>query len=611
VDLHFGGAVPTADERAAVDAVLGTEAAASVRTAVVGHAARAERHLLLPVLHAVQDRVGWISPGALDYACRRLTVPPAEAYGVATFYALLETTPTPRDVAHVCDDVVCRVRGAEAVCADLTTRLGADGHPAPGASATWHRSPCLGHCEAAPAALVVRAGERPAAAELGRASADSVLAALRGPLPAEPTAADVRASVPQVGDPSLRLLRRVGVVAPTDHAAWTAAGGGAGLRRAMELGAEATIAEVTASGLAGRGGAAFPTGRKWAAVAAAPARPHHLVCNADESETGTFKDRVLMEWDPFAVLEGMAIAAYATGCEKGWIYLRGEYPLSLSRLNAAIAAARQAGWIGPDAFGPGRGFDVEIRRGAGAYICGEETALFNSIEGKRGEPRSKPPYPTDVGLFGKPTVVNNVETLANVPLILAEGAAAYVARGTKASPGTKLFCVSGDVARPGLYELELGATLRTLLALAGGMRDGRAFRATLLGGAAGTFVGPEILDVPLTGESLRPLGASLGSGAIMVVDDRADLLALVRRVARFFRDESCGQCVPCRVGTTRQEEALARLSPGPSPAPRAADRAVFADLGKVMKDASICGLGHTASVAVESGLALLARGEPV
>ncbi len=198
-----------------------------------------------------------------------------------------------------------------------------------------------------------------------------------------------------------------------------------------------------------------------------------------------------------------------------------------------------------------------------------------------------------------------------MPLILAEGGAAYKSRGTEASPGTKLFCLSGNVARPGLYELAFGATLRTLLDLAGGVADGRSLRAVLLGGAAGTFVGPEILDVPLASESLRPLGASLGSGAIMIADDRADVLGLIRRVARFFRDESCGQCVPCRVGTVRQEEALARMSPGPSPASRAADRTLFADLGQVMKDASICGLGHTASAAVESGLALLARSEAV
>ncbi len=611
MDLHLAGVLPTAAERAAVDGVIGIEEAEHARTVSSGHEARSERHLLLPVLHAIQDRVGWISRGALEYACRRLTIPPAEAYGVATFYAMLDTTEAPAAVAHVCDDVSCRLNGAEALCAEMEARIGPAGEPAPGAAVAWHRSPCLGYCELAPAALVIKAGERPLAATLPRAKSTEILAALERAMPADPGLAAVKASVPQAGAPELRLLKRVGVVDPLDHAAWVKSGGLVGLRRALAIGPAATVAEVTASGLSGRGGAAFPTGRKWAAVAAAPLTPHHLVCNADESETGTFKDRVLMEWDPFALLEGMAIAAVATGCAKGWIYLRGEYPLARTRLEAAVALARKAGWIGADVLKSGIPFEIEIRRGAGAYICGEETALFNSIEGKRGEPRSKPPYPVLVGLFGQPTVINNVETLANVPLILAEGGAAYKSRGTEASPGTKLFCLSGNVARPGLYELAFGATLRTLLDLAGGVADGRSLRAVLLGGAAGTFVGPEILDVPLASESLRPLGASLGSGAIMIADDRADVLGLIRRVARFFRDESCGQCVPCRVGTVRQEEALARMSPGPSPASRAADRTLFADLGQVMKDASICGLGHTASAAVESGLALLARSEAV
>lgn len=604
MDLKITGPGPTAAERAAVDRVLGPEVAASPRTETSGHAARADRHLLLPVLHAIQDHVGWISHGALGYACQRLTVPPAEAYGVASFYSLLDTAPAPPNVAHLCDDVVCRMHGAESRCADLTAALGPEGHPPAGQTTTWHRSPCLGHCERGPVALVVRAGERPAAATLPAATSTDIVQALGGHLPPARGLEEARTVVPEAGSPSHRLLARIGSVDPHDYQGWLARGGLAGLRRALTIGPAATLTEVSTSGLSGRGGAAFPTGRKWAAVAAAPARPHYLVCNADESETGTFKDRVLLEWDPLAILEGLAIAAFAIGAEKAWIYLRAEYPLARARLEAAMTLARTAGWIGPSAFGPGRPFEIELRRGAGAYICGEETALFNSIEGKRGEPRSKPPFPTDVGLFGAPTVVNNVETIANVPLILAEGAASYLGRGTKGSPGTKLFCVSGSVRRPGLYERDFGLTLRELIALTGGVPEGRTLRTVLLGGAAGTFVGPEALDVPLASESLRPIGASLGSGAVMIVDDQADFPALLRRIAQFFRDESCGQCVPCRVGTVRQEESLARLKNGGSPA---AELPILADLAAVMKDASICGLGHTASAAVMSGLALLAR----
>jgi NADH-quinone oxidoreductase subunit F len=389
-------------------------------------------------------------------------------------------------------------------------------------------------------------------------------------------------------------------------AGYRAAGGYRALARAVEIGAAATIAEVTASGLVGRGGAAFPTGRKWDAVAKAPARPRYLVCNADESEPGTFKDRLLLEEDPFAVLEGMTIGAFAAGCERGYLYLRGEYPLAAARAQAAIDEARAAGLLGPDVMGAGFAFDVELRRGGGAYICGEETALFNSIEGKRGEPRNKPPFPVHVGLFGKPTVVNNVETLANVPLLLVEGGAAFAGVGTKGSAGSKLFCVSGRVARPGLYEVPFGSTLRELIAIAGGVPEDRAIRAVLLGGAAGTFVGPGDLDVPLTFEGVRAIGATLGSGVVLVFDETTDLPDVLARIAAFFRDESCGQCVPCRVGTVRQAELLARLRKG-GPMGSAADEvALLRELGQVMRDASICGLGQTASSAIESALVRLA-----
>jgi len=389
-------------------------------------------------------------------------------------------------------------------------------------------------------------------------------------------------------------------VDPRSLDAYRASDGYRALARALELGPAGVIEEVVASKLVGRGGAAFPTGRKWDAVAKAPARPHYLVCNADESEPGTFKDRLLMEEDPFAVVEGMTIAGYATGCERGYLYLRGEYPLAAERMAGAIEAARAAGLLGADVLGRGLAFDIEIRRGAGAYICGEETALFNSIEGKRGEPRNKPPFPVQVGLFGRPTVVNNVETLVNVPALLREGGTAYGGIGTSGSAGPKLFCVSGAVARPGLYEAPFGVTLRGLLELAGA----GPVRAVLLGGAAGVFVGPDQIDVPLTFEGTRAIGATLGSGVVMAFGEGADMLDVVRRIAEFFRDESCGQCVPCRVGTVRQEELLARLRSAGGAG--VADLALLRDLGQVMRDASICGLGQTASSAVESALARLA-----
>jgi NADH-quinone oxidoreductase subunit F len=299
----------------------------------------------------------------------------------------------------------------------------------------------------------------------------------------------------------------------------------------------------------------------------------------------------------------MTIAAYATGCSRGYLYIRGEYPDAEARMAGAIDAARASGLLGGDVAGSGFGFEIEIRRGAGAYICGEETALFESIEGGRGEPRNKPPFPVTHGLFGRPTIVNNVETLINVPLILRDGGAAYARIGTEGSTGPKLFCLSGHIARPGTYEVPFGATLGELLDLAGGVPSGRPIRAILLGGAAGAFVGPEQLDVPLTFEGTRAIGATLGSGVVLVFDDTVDLLDIARRIARFFRDESCGQCVPCRVGTVRQEELLARLIAGQPLGSRETELALLRDIGQAMRDASICGLGQTASSAIESALA--------
>ena len=609
MDLRFLDDRPTEDEREAVDALLGPpesgweggdRGSADRHVAFGGwEGTRQVRPLLLPALHAVNDRVGWVSRGALNYIAQRLTVPPAEVYGVLTFYALLSATPRPPRVVHVCDDLACRTQGAGAVIA----ALGPEGEPSADGAAAWHRSPCLGVCERAPAAMVIEAGAcrgsrwslpqlRPTCR--ARSRADRVAEAEEPP---------AEASVPQRGDASLVLLGRVGRVDPSSLADYRSQGGYAALRRALDLGPAGVIREVTDSRLQGRGGAAFPTGRKWDAVAAQPVRPHHLVCNADESEPGTFKDRVLMEGDPFAVIEAMTVAGFATGCERGYLYLRGEYPRARQRLEHAIVEARRQGFLGADVMGSGLSFDIEVFRGAGAYICGEETAIFNSIEGYRGEPRNKPPFPVEVGLFGLPTLVNNVETLVNVLPILMMGGPAYAAIGTETSTGPKLFCVSGRVQRPGVYEVPFGTTLAELLALAGGVPEGHELKAVLLGGAAGSFVRPDELDLPLTFEGTRAAGTTLGSGVVLVLDDSVELVPFLFRVAAFFRDESCGQCVPCRVGTVRQEEALHRLAAnGSDPTD---DLALLADVGQVMRDASICGLGQTASSAVESAIARL------
>jgi NADH-quinone oxidoreductase subunit F len=587
VDIRTTGGPATAEEMAAVDGVLGEPASiweggerrpADDHIAFGGRAARSQRPLLLPVLHAIQDRIGWVSRGALEYACRRLSIPPADAYGVVSFYGRFALEERPALALHVCDDIACKCAGADELCTALEGSVGPAGR-------TWHRSPCLGLCDRAPAALVERAGAIHEELQIAPINAQAAQAILDGGAWTEPMATAATFS-------GTNLLRRFGRVDPESIESYRQHGGFSALWRARELGPEGVIRELTEARLLGRGGAAFPTGRKWDSVSKAPVRPHYLVCNADESEPGTFKDRELLELDPFAVVEAMTIAAFATGCEKGYLYVRGEYPLARRRIANAIAQATAGGFLD---------FDIEVRRGAWAYICGEETALFNSIEGKRGEPRNKPPFPVQAGLFGKPTLVNNVETLVNVLDIVTDGGAAFAATGTADSTGTRLFCLSGHVRKPGLYEVPMGTTLRALIDIAGGLHEGRTLQAVLLGGAAGSFVTEQQLDVPLSFEGTRAIGATLGSGAVIVLDDTADLKQILLRIARFFRDESCGQCVPCRVGTVRQEEVLHRLLTDR----KDSDIALLGDIAQAMRDASICGLGQTAANAIASGLTQL------
>jgi NADH-quinone oxidoreductase subunit F len=615
MDLRLTNQEPTEAERAAVDSVLGPPDSAWVggdrgddgHAAHGGHAARAQRHLLLPVLHALQGRVGWISQAGLGYACRRLTVPPAEAYGVASFYALFALEPRAPVVAHVCTDIACMCSGSGELVAELERTIGPSGERPSNGSAIWLESPCLGLCEQAPAVLVTRAGETPGDHSISHATAADVSAALAG---TSQQRTETLAPQTEDGGDGLRLLHRVGTVDPGSLDSYRSAGGYEALRTAFDIGPAGVIREVTDSKLLGRGGAAFPTGRKWDAVGRNPSMPHYIVCNADESEPGTFKDRVVVESDPFALIEALTVAGFATAAEHGYIYLRGEYPLAWSRLEHAIEQCRSRGLLGDDVMGRGFRFDIELRKGAGAYICGEETALFNSIEGYRGEPRSKPPFPVDKGLFAKPTVVNNVESLLNVLGILHDGGAAFARIGTEQSTGTRLFCLAGCVQRPGLYEAPFGVTLREVLEMAGGVRDGNELKAVLLGGAAGGFVGPDMLDLELSFEATRTAGATLGSGVVLVYDQTVDLVPILLRIAAFFRDESCGQCVPCRVGTVRQQEALLRLASDRPRGSVADETALLAEIAQAMRDASICGLGQTAANAIDSAINSLRVFEP-
>ncbi len=522
---------------------------------------------LLPALYAAQKHYGWLPQEVAADVATTLKVPLADVHGVIEFYSLFYNEPIGKRVIRVCTDPACALKGADEVLDHLCAQHGIQPDQTTlDAATTIEHAPCLGLCEHAPAALVDEQAETDINLKLGHYELGRPRSLVYG---------------------SLRLLTKNCGGETTSLADY---GEYAALKKARNMPPADVIAEIKASGLVGRGGAAFPTGIKWEGAANAPGDEKYVVCNADESEPGTFKDRVLLLDDPHSTIEGMCIAAHAIGASKGYIYLRGEYPYILPVLENALTEARKAGYLG-------RAFDIEIRLGAGAYICGEETALFESIEGKRGFPRVKPPFPTTQGLFGKPTAINNVETLCNVPLILEKGAADYRKIGTEKSPGPKLFCVSGDVAKPGLYEVPFGVTIRELLEMAGC----EAFQAVLFGGAAGAFATPDQLDVKLTFEDLRAAGLPLGSGVVMVFDETRDLRDVLARLGKFFAHESCGKCYPCQLGTQRQMEILDRIAAGKM---LAGDAERLGDVGWTMTDSSLCGLGQTAASAVLSAMKL-------
>jgi NADH-quinone oxidoreductase F subunit len=393
------------------------------------------------------------------------------------------------------------------------------------------------------------------------------------------------------------VLRNCGVIDPESIEEYIAQGGYQALGKALtEMTPADVVAELKASGLRGRGGAGFPTGLKWEFAARAKGDVKYVVCNADEGEPGTFKDRLILEGDPHSVIEGMTIAAYAVGAKKGYVYIRGEYALSIERLETALKQARKMGLLGRDIFGSGLEFDIEVRVGAGAYVCGEETALFESLEGGRGEPRLKPPYPTDVGLFGKPTVINNVETLANVAPIISHGAKWYRTLGTEGSPGTKVFTLTGDIVNEGLIEVPMGITLREVIyGIGGGIPEGRGFKMAQTGGTSGGCLPAELLDVPMDYDELAKVGSALGSGALLIMDDTHCIVDIARVFSRFFEHESCGKCVPCREGTMRLHEIMTRITTGEA-TPK--DIENLEALARTMAAACLCPLGQAAPVPV-------------
>jgi NADH-quinone oxidoreductase subunit F len=539
---------------------------------------------LLEVLHDAQEICGgWLSRAVLERIARHLQIPSAEVYGVTEFYSMFYTRPVGKRVIRVCQDGPCAVAGAGKVSQEVSRRLGVQpGGTTSDGAYTLEPVRCLGLCDRAPAALVNLERHAPAALR----EFDTL------PLESEPTPAERL----RIGGLVKVALPNVGVVDPTSLDDYRAQGGLAALRKVLrEMSPSQVIDEVKASKLVGRGGAAFLTGLKWELAARNPGL-RYVVCNADESEPGAFKDRVLMDNDPFRIVEGLIIACFATGAARGFIYVRGEHRLGYDRFRNAVEQLERTGCLGKDIGGSGFDCWLEVRRGAGAYVCGEETALMESIEGKRGFPRLRPPYPTDAGLWGRPTVINNVETLAKVPSIIMHGARWYNALGTPDSAGTKLFAVSGSVARPGVYEVPFGVPLRHLIYdLAGGVRAGHRVQAILTGGAAGSFLCAEDLDTPLTFEDFRRVGGTVGAGTLMVFDDSVDLRDVLARIAHFFAHESCGKCFPCQMGTQRQAEILDRIARGET---RSSDATDLLELAAVMTDTSLCGLGQAASMAI-------------
>jgi NADH:ubiquinone oxidoreductase subunit F (NADH-binding)/NADH:ubiquinone oxidoreductase subunit E len=545
-----------------------------------------ERAELLPALDEVNSQLGYLPREAIESIARHFRLPVREVIGAATFYSMWSVGHEPGQAVHLCDDGPCHAAGA----ADVRRALEQAG-------VAVKRTSCIGHCGCGPVAVTHN--------RLYRWLAPSTVSAIVSGEEQKPLALAEEIIGIEVEDRAHALLRNVGKIESVKDA--VAAGAYEGLRKALtDMTPEQVVAEVTTAGLQGRGGAGFPAGLKMrftAAGAKSGDGTAYVVCNADESEPGTFKDRLLIDGDPHRLLEGIAIAGYAIGAHEAYIYIRGEYTGPAATLQHAIHEAQAAGYLGRDILGSGFDFHIHLHRGAGAYICGEETALLESLEGKRGEPRLRPPYPTTNGLNGKATLVNNVETLCNVPGILANGAAWYRQMGTEKAPGTKLYPVSGHVKRTGCLEAPLGQfTLRQIIqGPAGGMKGSAPFKACHLGGAAGAMVGEKFLDTPLDFASCMAAGAMLGAGDIVVLDAKTCSVDYLRAVTAFFRAESCGKCTPCRVGMERHMQIMNDLVNGQGTLEQV-DELIY--WGELMVDSSFCGLGQSAPTAVMSGLKL-------
>ena len=518
---------------------------------------------LIPALTAIQRRCGWLPREELVTLSRDARRPLYEIEGVISFYPHFRTSPPKSVQLAVCHDLTCWLHGSDERIRETKAKYGED------VEIEIVEVSCLGRCDIAPAAAV---DERP----LALAEAGAAIAAARAGEHEQPEALrrddERRPNDPyEPGAERYRLLRRA---------------------LAGDLSPESIVATLKNSGLRGMGGAGFPTGQKWEIVASQEPQPKYTICNADESEPGTFKDRQILAEQPHLVLEGMLLGMLVTGSEEGWVFIRHEYGPEEEVLQAEIERLREEGILGDDALGSGRRLQLEIFTSPGGYILGEESALLECMEGHRGEPRNKPPFPGLYGLWGKPTLMNSVETFADVPIILERGSDWWKEQGVNGATGLKFFAVSGHVERPDVYCVRAGSTTRDLIELAGGVTEGREVGAIQPGGASSNFLGPEHLDVPLDWKPLQEAGSMLGSGAVIVMAEGTNLLAAGTNVLRFFRNESCGKCVPCRVGSHKAHAILRDLVEQGKGVDDVPDK--ITQLEETLRLTSICGLGQVA-----------------
>ena len=545
---------------------------------------------VLPALHEVQSICGnWLPLEALKLISEGMDIPYAYLYGVMSFYTMYSPTPRGKFIVRMCESPPCHILGADNLLDILQGELGIKvGETTTDGLFTLEPTACLGVCEVSPAMQINEV-------VFGRLTPErikNIVADYRAGKVVDyrtlPRTTNAMSDYVASGD-ELVLLGNVDQIDPLSLDAYLERGGYEGLKKALSMSQEEVVNTVKDSGLRGRGGAGFPTGLKWSFTRPNPTVPKYIVCNADEGEPGTIKDRYIMEGDPHRVLEGMAIAGYAVGANYGYIYVRGEYYLCMYRLNKAIEAATAQGLLGDDIQGTGFSFHIKVQTGGGSYVCGEETALIESIEGKRGNPRVKPPFPGVVGVWGQPTIVNNVESLASVPAIVVNGSEWYKAKGTADAAGTKIFQVVGHVNKPGIVEANCGMTVRELIdKYGGGIRDGRKFKTCQTGGSSFGFFKDEHLDTAMEYMAMAKAEGALGSGTMLVMDDTTCVVDVVRSILYFFQHESCGFCLPCRRGTRVLYELISKVAAGKG---SQADLDRMISIAQIMVDSSNCALG--------------------